>query len=171
MERCVDTLKRWTGTARVTIIFDSTVDEFTHDGLFDKAVSKPNIAVVATTKKGDVFGGFYRVAVTRQEKRFFDPNIFAFSFESCGRCMTPQRFTVKKAKKNRPGVLFLQNNCFGRFVVFGGADCWFSLGNERSYTCNYNLSRCFEGIRDTTLTGKGDGCKFTCTRLVAVQLE
>ena len=170
MERCVNALKEWTGKARVTTIYDSAVDEFTADGLFNKVKGKPNIAIVGFTTDGDVFGGFYSVAVPVQDGFFFDPNIFAFSLESRGRCMTPQRFDVKTERKTRAGVKFFKNDSDRWFVAFGGRDCWFALGNEKSYTCSYGLSRCFEGIRDTTLTGKGDGTRFSCTRLVALQL-
>ena len=74
----VDALKVWTGKARATVIFDSTVDEFTHDRLFDKVMGKPNIALVGLTTEGDVFGGFYSRAVTEQSWLFNDPNMFIF---------------------------------------------------------------------------------------------
>ena len=89
-------LKEWTGKASATKIYDSTVDEFTADGLFNMVKGKQNIALVGFTADGDVFGGFYSVAVTEQFKEFNDPNMFVFSFESHGRCATPQRFAVRK---------------------------------------------------------------------------
>ena len=85
MADCVNALKEWTGKESATIIFDSTVDEFTTDGLFEKVKGKRNIAVVGFTTDGDVFGGFHNVAVTEQAFWFDDPNIFVFSFESHGR--------------------------------------------------------------------------------------
>ena len=173
MANCVDALKQWTGKARATIVYDSTVDEFTHDGLFDKIKGKPNIALVGFTTDGDVFGGFYYVAVTEQEKDTFDPNIFAFSFESRGRCMTPQRFVVKKLNE-KEFVWFYKRNRIG-FVEFGVDGVGnFQLGNESSKSNCWNLSRGFEGLEDTTLTGKtyqNFGPYHHCTRLVAVQLE
>ena len=60
----VNALKEWTRKAKETIIFDSTVDEFTFDGLFNKVKGKPNIAIIGFTTDGDVLGGFYSVAVT-----------------------------------------------------------------------------------------------------------
>ena len=71
------------------------------DKLSSHASCLENIAVVGCTPKGDVFGGFYSVAVTKQDSEFFDPNIFAFSFESHGRCETPLRFGVRKSGKRR----------------------------------------------------------------------
>ena len=68
MANCVNALKEWTGKARATVIFDSTVDEFTDGCMFEKVKGKPNVAIVATTTDGDVFGGFYSVAVTKQIK-------------------------------------------------------------------------------------------------------
>ena len=90
MADCVQVLKEWTGKANATIIFDSTVDEFTDNGLFNKVQEKRNIALVGFTVKSDVFGGFYTVAVTRHDFSFIDPTIFAFSLESHGRCTPPE---------------------------------------------------------------------------------
>ena len=173
MERCVNALKGWTGKARATVVFDSTVDEFTHVGLFEKVKGKRNIAVVATTTDGDVFGGFYSVAVTERlkDENLFDPNMFAFSFESHGRCVTPQRFVVKEAnRKCHSSVMFYMSYAFGWFVKFSGGSGWFTLGNEKSCTSCVHLYSAFEGIEDTTLTGKNRE-NFTCCRLVAVQLR
>ena len=170
--RCADALKEWTGKARETIVFDSTVDEFTYDGLFEKIKGKPNIAIVATTTDGDVFGGFYSVAVTEQGRSFFDPSIFIFSFESHGRCMTPQRFVLKEENRKYASVLFYKKDFWsGRFVVFDGYLGHFFLGNEKSRTICADLSQGFEGIDNTTLTGKENNGAFTCCRLVAIQLE
>ena len=165
----VEALKQWTGKARATVVFDSTVDEFTHGGLFDKVQGKPNVAVVGFTTDGDVFGGFYSVAVTEQVKRFYDRDMFIFSFESHGRCKTPQRFVVRERLKEKACVYFYnKSDGFVEFWVVGYG--WFYLGNERSNSYCYNMSDAFEGIENTTLTGKNDSYHH-CTRLVAIQLE
>ena len=172
MAGCTNALKEWTGKTSAKVIYDSTVDEFTRDGLFNKVRGKPNVAVIATTTDGDVFGGFYSVAVTMQDWYFYDPNIFAFSFESHGRCETPQRFVLKDERKAKANVKFSKNDPNG-FVSFG-VDCvgFFFLGNERLDTCCHDLSDAFERLEDTTLTGKTSWKKpHHCTRLVAVQLE
>ena len=91
---------RWGRAHDVAVLFDSDVDEFTGRGFVQTVLHRPNVAVVGFTTEGDVFGGFYNVAVTEENWRFSDLNIFAFSFESHGRCETPRRFGVKKAKKN-----------------------------------------------------------------------
>ena len=146
-------LKGWTGKASATIIYDSDVDEFTADGLFNKVKGKRNIALVPFTADGDVFGGFYNVPVTEQHKEFNDPNMFIFSFESRGRCMVPQRFVEKDFVKNIKHVWFWEDNSFGWFVNFGCDYGFFILGNEKSDTkCAY-LSYCYVGIEDDTLTG------------------
>ena len=174
MSKGVEALKEWTGKARVTIVYDSTKDPFTHDELFDKVKGKVDIAVVGFTSDGDVFGGFYSVAVTEQDKKFFDPNLFIFSFESHGRCETPQRFVVNEEWKEKAGVEFCKVDVFGWFVVFQGGGL-FHFGNEKSITYCHKLSRGFVGIEDTTLTGNNgsafEGPYHLCTRLVAIQLE
>ena len=87
MPKGVEALKEWTGKSSATIIFDSVVDEFTDQGLFKKIKGKANIALVGFTADGDVFGSFYSLAVTEQDKWVYDRNMFVFSFESHGRCM------------------------------------------------------------------------------------
>ena len=168
--RYVDTLKLWTGKSHANVVFDSERDEFTEQGLFSKVKGKENIAVVAFTADGDVFGGFYSVAVVKQDV-FYDPNIFAFSLESHGRCTTPQPFAPKVDGRTDSYVFFYKNDKPGWFLSFGGWSGYFSLGNERSGTCCYCLSWAFSGVEDTTFTGKSGGqTSFVCTRLVAVQL-
>ena len=174
MAHCVESLKQWTGKASANIVYDSRVDPFTDQGLFDMVKGKPNIAIIATTLDGDVFGGYYSVSVTGQCQCVYDPNMFAFSFDSRGRCETPKMFAVK-AKRNGHGyVSFLKKDSDGCFVAFWVYDCGgFYLGNERSNSYCFDMSKGFEGLQDTTLTGKLGGCfnVHRCTRLVAIQLE
>ena len=174
MTDCTNALKEWTGKASATIIYDSTVDEFTDEWLFNKVKGKRNIAIIGFTIDGDVFGGFHSVAVTKQNVRFYDPNIFAFSFESHGRCMTPQKFSVCDGLKKKAYVClgsYISGDFYGFWVE--GYGC-FRLGNERSESCCWDMSFAFEGLNDTTLTGNNGGCGgpfHHCTRLVAIQLQ
>ena len=173
MARRVESLKEWTGKAGVTIVYDSKIDPFTHDGLFSNLRGKENIAIIGFTTDGDVFGGFYSVAVTKQDKKYNDPDMFIFSFESHGRCETPQRFDVKKGEKGEAVVGLFKNHPDG-FVQFWVANGHFWLGNEKSKSDFWNISLGFEGVEDTTLTGKsglGSKDEHHCARLVAVQLE
>ena len=173
MARCVNALKAWTGKTRATVIYDSTVDEFTDECLFQIVKGKKNIALVGFTTYGDVFGGFYSVGVTEQDEYFYDRSIFLFSFKSHGRSMTPQRFVVKNGlmeKHGGPRVRFFKDDSFRWFLVFWSDPGFLYLGNEKSRTWCDHLSGGFEGIEDTTLTGKNWG-RFICSRLVAIQLE
>ena len=170
----VEALKQGTGKGSATIVYDSTVDPFTDIGIFDKVEGRRNSALVDFTTSGDVFGGFYGVAVTERYKEFYDSNIFAFSFESHRRCETPQRFVVMEGKKTKANVFF--DNIWG-FVQFkvDGAGALF-LGNEMSRSYCENMSDAFERVQDTTLTGRngriwGKGPDRHCARLVAVQLS
>ena len=175
---CTLHLKQWTDTQNARVIYDSAVDEFTEDGLFEKVKGKENIALVGLTTEGDVFGGFYSVAVDSQDGEFNDPSIFAFSFESHGRCMTPQRFAVNEKLRKDAGVTFYKGWPAG-FVLFW-AGCFasgFCLGNERSESFCDEVSFVFEGLENTTLTGNfiprfdRTGPRYHCARLVAVQLS
>ena len=171
MADCVNALKEWTGKANATILYDSTVDEFTDNGLFNKVKGKLNIAIVVFTSDGDVFGGFFSVAVTAQNTKFHDPNMFIFSFESHGRCITPQKFDVKDHVKGEKYVMFSKNNPHGIFACIGAFPGCFYPGNEKSTTYCNSLSLGYDGIEDDTLTGKPDLGTFTCSRIVTILLE
>ena len=172
MADCVNALKEWTGKTSAAVVFDSTNDEFTHDGLFNKVRGKENITVIGFTTDGDVFGGFSSRAETKQDKRFYDPTIFVFSFESHGRCVTPQPFVVKGWLKEKVCVRW--ENDWNGFVFFGVDFAGnFLLGNESSKSYCHSMSRGFEGLEDTTLTGENNTHERNppyhhCTRFVAV---
>ena len=171
----IDALKAWTGKGSAQTIYDSSVDGFTHDALFQKVQGKPNVAVIAFTADGDVFGGCYSRAVTEQDKWVYDRDIFIFSLESRGRCETPQKFDVKKVLRDEVSVTFWKNNPKGFVGFWVHNDDGFHLGNERSKTVCHDLSHGFVGLEDTTLTGMNgtgrEGPYHRCTRLVAVQLQ
>ena len=169
--RQINQLVKWTGKTSGVVVYDSKVDEFTDDGLFNKTKGKENIALVATTSDGDVFGGFYSVAVDKQNQNLYDPNMFAFSFESHGRCETPQRFVVKERLKEKAWVGFYQNCSWG-FVEFVIGNGFFTVGNQSSNSYCNRVSQGFEGLQDRTLTGKdGSSQYYHCTRLLAIQLS
>ena len=170
MAERVNTLKTWTGKARAAIIYDSKVDPFTDQDLFDRVKGKPNIALVVFTADGSVFGGFYTVAVTEQKKNFFDPDMFVFSFESHGRCKTPQRFAVKADVKSDKYVYFFNEPSHRKVVNIGGRSGCVYVGTVKTDTYCVDLSRGFEGLEDSTLSGKLTYGQFVCARLVAVHL-
>ena len=126
------------------------------------------------TADGDVFGGFYSVAIDAAKKHNPDTRLFLFSFESHGRCMTPQRFVVKG--DTRGSVRSMDDDPHG-FVAFSTFKApgilWF--GDVESECWTHRLSQGFEGLTDTTLTGitgRGhDGPYYRCCCLVAFQMR
>ena len=83
---------------------------------------------------------------------------------------------MKNDVKGKAFVTFYKNFSSG-FVEFQVSEdffaCCFYLGNEKSNSYCSNLSRAFERLQNTTLTGKTGTAKSAehyCTRLVAVQL-
>ena len=93
---------------------------------------------------------------------------------SRGRFETPQRFTVKAELKENANVTLWEKNYCG-LIWFGVDDSGYLwLDNERSKSNCIWVSNVFEGIQDTTLTGKTrleDEDEHHCARMVAVQLE
>ena len=73
-----------------------------------------------------------------------DPNIF-ISFEWHGRCMTPQKFTVKECRKKDTCVRVWERDTSG-FILFDGHDDWLNLGNEKTNVNCHCLSDDFEGM-------------------------
>ena len=173
LERGVRALMRWTSAHRAVVVYDSVAERFTAWSLFSKIRDRSNIAVVAFTADGDVFGGFYRVAVTEADEDVRDPNVFVFSFESRGRCATPQQFPTRHDKKRAMTVRFRTDGDDGLFSLCAGTGGVF-LGTELSNSFCCGLSSVFEGVEDTTLTGasgqRKHGPFHRCLRLVAVHL-
>ena len=128
--KCTGQLKEWTGKKVAAIVYDSTVDPFTADGLFNKVKGKENIAIIGTTTEGDVFGGFYSVSVTEQEKEFFDPDVFAFSLSPTGGARHQSVFSVKERVRDKAYVKPCTNNVFGVCPDLRGR-CWWLLARER----------------------------------------
>lgn len=172
MSEGVKALKQWSGKAKATLVYDSKTEPITADELFNRVKGRKNVTIVCFTTDGDVFGGFYSVAVNKQDVTH-DPTIFVFSFESRGRCMTPQRFVVKRHQRETVQVRFYAHDRDDWFVKFGGNQYGrFGLGSESSRTWCEGLSNMFEGLDDTTLTGKtGKQFRYKCKRLVAFYLE
>ena len=147
------TPKQWTGKSTAGVVFESTVDEYTSVCVFQAVNGKSSIGIVATTADGDVFGWFFSVAVTEQNKFFSDPNMFVFSFEWHGRCTMPQQFAAKEEWEKFALVQFWQNSSECWFVRFGvyRVGC-FLLGDERSISYCWDTSFAFEVLEDTTQT-------------------
>lgn len=116
-------LQEWTGKEFGKVVFDSSVDGFSIETLFDKARGKPNIMLIASTLAGDLFGVFYSVAATEHKQWSFDQKIFVFSLKSHGRCATPQRFVVKEKGRGDVSVQFWTSDNRG-FVWFWVKNLW-----------------------------------------------
>ena len=161
----------WFGTANAKILYDSDVDEFCSATFARHILSRDNVAVVATTDDGDVFGGICAAAVTSLFTQHVDPSICLFSFESHGRCPTPARFPQARPEDNPAFVEVWKNDQRG-FLAFGGVSGGFvCVGDERLYSCADSLADAFEGLDNTTLTGAtGFGVYVHFRRLLVIQL-
>ena len=172
MATLVRVLTIWTGKNTARLLYDSTVDEFTADGFFEKVRCKPNIAVVGFTSRDDVFGAFHSVAVAERDREVKDPTVFVFSFESHGRCATPKMFTLNPVVKWKEAVCLCTGGRDGSHgflkVSNPQAGCEVFLGTPKHQTCCHDTRKCFEGLDDTTLTRS---VFYRCTRVLAVQMD
>ena len=150
----IKALKQWTGKSAVDVVFDSAVDEFTSEGLFQTIRQKSDIALVGFTTDGDVFGVYLSVVVDKEREELKDTKCFVFSLESHGRCETPKRFYAKEELKNEgPCMVYAKNYRSGFIAIRSGNGC-FWLGNEKSNAFCMTMSKGFEGLLNTTLTGR-----------------
>ena len=166
-------LKEWAGKSRASLVYDSRADPFTPDGLFAKIRDRPNVALITCTTDGDVFGCFYTMPVKVAGKSYLDPNMFIFSFESHGRCATPQRFMVKADMRGKADV-YVRKSTDSVLVSFGKPGGCSGFTREKVPAVCRGMSTVWEGIQDTTLTGRTAVGKetnpFFCARVVALQL-
>ena len=168
---CVDALRAWAGKPVATLLYDSDVDEFTAGGLFGRVAARQNVAVVTVTADGDVFGLFHTVPVTEDEHTYIDPALFVFSFESHGRCMTPQRFVVKRGMGDAAYLQYWRNNPDEWFVQVGVRyEGYVLVGSEAARTPAVELGLAFEGLDSAALTGHEDG-EHVSVRVIAVCLS
>ena len=175
--RGIPKLLEWTHKRTAVPLYDSLVHPFTDAALFDAIALKSNVAVIGQTTDGDVFGVFHGKPVVAFDELIYNPACFVFTFESHGRCMTPQRFPVKEAALWSSYVSYF-NACDAGFLEcgadgsFGG---WLTLGGPQSKTSTGDLSKVFEGIENSTLTGgtpdKDGKFHFTICRLFAFELQ
>ena len=180
MSRGLEKLVEWTAKKKTTVIYDSAVDDFTHDRFFEKVKNKGSVAVIGFTSDGDVFGGFYKDPLVEKGKHLKQSDMFIFSFESHGRCPTPKQFRVLEDLKPHLWVRSYGDEGTSGFIHFqsdevnGHEKAGFFLGNERSNSYCLNMSKGFQDIEDTTLTGR-NGMSFSqchhCLRVVAVHVS
>ena len=164
-------LSAWFGMANAKVVYDSDEDEFCSAAFARHVLARDNVAVVATTDDGDVFGGFCAAPVTSLFTRHVDPSVCLFSFASHGRCPTPARFPQARPADN-PAFVEVWNNDQRGFLAFGGVSGGFvCLGNECLYSCADALAAAFDGLDDTTLTGAtGFGVYIHYRRLLVIHL-
>ena len=171
MQMGLQALKGWTQKQNVSTIFDSAYDPFVADVFHERVMNVPDVAVVAFTSEGCVFGGFFHRAVEAVNAQVADQQVFAFSFESRGACETPQQFLPCEQLREAtpPGVrLTTGDSGFIRFSLAGVNG--FSLGSPQSKTSAFECLVGFRGMRNEILSGKPGKSKYTCTRLVALRL-
>ena len=179
----VGTLKTWTGKARATTVYDTNEDEFTMEAFNRHALRRKNIAVVVTTSEGDVFGFYTAGPVVKQHVRAYDPEMFVFSLESHGRCMTPQRFFARANAKKDAFVEFCERvdysdevdeeyvtKDFAKFGTDGSLnDGVVSFGDDRLPIFDFGLDKGIEGVGVNALIGTSLRC--TTTRIVVIQFD
>ena len=172
-------LKTWTEMATATIVYDSTVDPPAKGDFFETILYKENIAVVAFTGDGDVFGVFHNFSLSDQE-RVTEPRVFLFSLESHGRCMTPKQFLFEcndllmNHQHYKDGQRFFLLCDGNRTYCYLGEPCFEDLLIEKlgleKKSSPVDITSCFQGVDKTVLIGDGPDTTTFITRLVAIHL-
>ena len=168
------TLQAWVGMTAMQVLFDSDVDEFVAETVGPKILGRDHLAVVGILPTGDVFGAAFSLPIPQSDEMVYDPSMFAFSFQSNGRCLTPQRFLVCPEWRHESCLQFYANDKRGFFQFWVWLKSCFWLGCETSNCFNFNLDNCFETLEERTLTGMNYDCEppfYHCARLMVVQLH
>ena len=167
-------LKQWIQKEQCETAYDSMVDPFTKEAFYLKTLNKPNIMIIGVTTDDDIFGGYLSIPVDCCDTNFQDRLHFLFSLESHGRCPTPRFFQRREEYLGRNAVRFCQSHPYG-FLSFGSGlseKSYIFLGNRQSNSYCNNLSKEYEDLEDTTLTGKTGTNQFhSCRRVVVIQFS
>ena len=155
------------------VLYDSDVDGFVAGCVCDRVIGRPNLAVVGVLMSGDVIGAAFSLPIPRSDEMVYDPSMFAFSFQSSGRCLTPQRFLVYPDWRHESCLQLYADDKRGFFQFWVWLKSCFWLGNETSNCFNFNMANMFENLDDLTLTGMNYDFEppfYHCARLMVVQL-
>ena len=166
--RFVPVLKTWTGAQSADVVFDS-VEDGEDSWTFNATLEgKAPVAVLCWTEDGDAFGVMFTEPV---EGKCVSRHPFSVcSFESHGRCITPQRFSMNPARVDQCEVQLRQDRN-GICLLCRSGDASLLLQDGRRMSRGVGLGRLFSGMEDTTLVGLSRGAPFRCVRLVVVHLH
>ena len=166
-------LNGWAGTGASCVVFDSTRDEAAPRSFFAAVRGRPNVAVVAVTAAGSVFGGFYAKPVVKAGRECKDPNVFVFAFAKNGACLEPGAFPARREVRDMVFVKLFSDGDL--FVWFGGRSGGVSFGMEKARSFSTNAGAVFDGATDVGLTGQRFSCimgsHLQVVRVVAFQLH
>ena len=162
-------LTQWTGKPEATVVFDSLVDALAVDTFAQAVTGTPDVALVAVTTDGDVLGAFFSGALTGPDVACPDASVFVFSFESHGRCMTPQRFVLKPSAVEHASVRLLPAPGVGVEFLFSERASLL-LSDDQTPSTTSSLSEAFDGLEDETLVG-ANATPFRCSRLIGMHLH
>ena len=167
----LDTLKRWTNATASHIVFDADRRLIVGRAFFPKCGGLANLALVAFTRDGDVFGGFVKRRFPRENERAKDPGHFLFSLYSHGRGSAPAMFPLTEQARQEVAVQTFYDDNVAGFLRFGGRGA-LTLGNNSFTPFAKNLRLSYVGLPDTLLTGaSGEARPIVYERLIVFQLQ
>lgn len=122
--------------------------------VFSKVQNQGNVAIVAKTACGRLFGLLYTKAVSVFDKKVMDPSISVFAFRPGDDEMPFEVFDLNDACKGRTYVRFPRRSRSGfvQVAVDGVGQLW--VGTEQSDSYSESISSVFDGVSDDGLTGR-----------------
>ena len=162
-------LKEWTGKARSSVVYDSTVDEFTADRLFNKVGASKMWHSSGSQRTATCLGG--SSVLLWNNKASCSSSRTCLSFRSIARAVRDSAAVRLEEEADEEGARrILEEQQQWAVFWFYGCEGWFYLGDDKSDTFGSQVSHCFVRTEDITLTGEVWG-RFICCRLVSVQKE
>ena len=162
-------LMDWTAANSATVIYDSTVDECATQTVVDTVRNLPNVALIAFTQQGHVFGGFYRKPSTSTQTFVYDERLFAFSFETKERLRPPVRFFPQEQCRDAAYIGFWTRYPSGLHLSLwlDSLDNGFEVADEKGRTM-WSICALFDQTDDSEMDDAF--ANLQCTRVVLVQL-
>ena len=162
-------LKEWTGLNDGHVIFDSRLNLWSKEGneFFDLLKDKSNIIIIINDMNGNIFGGFIKNEIKKQNEWIKDENSFLFTLESNER-IERMKYEILKEKSDNTFIIF--GNDFDYLFQFGfgydivvtkqdHADNFYSGVNESSFD--------FKNVKNPLVEHK----TFVISRIVAIQMN
>ena len=164
------TLAAWAEKTQCTLLYDTRRQGWHKAQIVAALAGRSSVALVNVTRGGDVFGCYVGAPVL-PDVPVEDPAHFIFSLDANGRCQTPQMWRRNTAHAEWAEAFFLSSDRSNWIYRSGSRGSFVVAVPGSDFSACYSISKGYNGIVDTTLTGTTSPATFDMARLFLFQLE